>query len=225
MHKIGVQFMELSSVFLYRMTHIENIPHILKYGITHRTSHHANLAYKAIGDESLISVRDKKQVYVNNGDCSNRGKSIVLGDFIPFYFGVRMPMLYVIQHGGNFVPHATPATDIIYLACPVLEVIKKQTTFYYTNGHATENLTSFFDQSKLNQLVENINWVAVTAKYWSGTENLMLKWQKQAEFLVEEDVAPDCITGFACYDAQAKDRLLTFGIEDKKIKICPNAYF
>lgn len=217
--------MELSSIFLYRMTHIENIPHILKYGITHRTSAQANLAYKAIGDESLISVRDKKQVYVNNGGFNNQENTIVLGDFIPFYFGVRMPMLYVIQHGGNFVPCATPSTDIIYLACPVLEVVKKQTLFYYTNGHATESLTSFFDKSQLNQLVENINWAAITAKYWSGEENLMLKWQKQAEFLVKDDVDPGCIKGFGCYDVKAQDKLIALGVEKEKIKIIPQAYF
>ena len=29
------------------------------------------------------------------------------------YFGVRMPMLYVVQHGGNYVPHPTKARDIV----------------------------------------------------------------------------------------------------------------
>ncbi|MDR3237911.1 MAG: DUF4433 domain-containing protein, partial [Spirochaetia bacterium] len=36
------------------MTHIQNIPHILKYGITHRRSQYANLDYVSIGDVRLI---------------------------------------------------------------------------------------------------------------------------------------------------------------------------
>ncbi len=37
-------------IYIYRMTHIDNIPHILKYGITHKNSKNANPHYKAIGD-------------------------------------------------------------------------------------------------------------------------------------------------------------------------------
>lgn len=38
------------------MTHIKNIPHILKYGITHKNSPNANPYYEEIGDISLIST-------------------------------------------------------------------------------------------------------------------------------------------------------------------------
>jgi hypothetical protein len=82
--------MDLSQINIYRMTHIENIPHILQYGITHRNSPNANPDYVTVGDKSLIDKRNTKQVSIENDG------TIVLGDFIPFYFGVRMPMLYVI---------------------------------------------------------------------------------------------------------------------------------
>jgi hypothetical protein len=80
---------------IYRMTHILNIPHILKYGITHKASSYANTHYVPIGDTSLINTRSSKQVQVTNGNILAEGVVITLGDFIPFYFGVRMPMLYV----------------------------------------------------------------------------------------------------------------------------------
>lgn len=48
---------DLSKLYLYRMTHIDNIPHILQYGITHVSSPNANTNYVPIGDESLISNR------------------------------------------------------------------------------------------------------------------------------------------------------------------------
>ena len=113
--------MELSDIKVYRITHIKNIPHILNYGITHKDSINKNPKFKNIGDVSLIDTRSNKTVYVDNGefDSDTKSISIKLEDFIPFYFGIKMPILYVAQIGGNFVESPTPAEDIIYLVCPI----------------------------------------------------------------------------------------------------------
>ncbi len=36
---------DLSKTYLFRMTHIENIPHVLKFGITHSSSINANFYF------------------------------------------------------------------------------------------------------------------------------------------------------------------------------------
>ena len=95
---------DLSKIYLFRMTHIANIPHILQYGITHSTSPNANPDFISIGDRSVISTRN--DFLLGNGRR--------LGDYIPFYFGYRTPMLYVIQHGYNMV-EPTPHGKIVYL--------------------------------------------------------------------------------------------------------------
>lgn len=89
--------MNLTDIYVYRITHIDNISHILKYGITHKNSPNANSEYRNIGDISLINTRDNRTIYVDNGDFEFEANTtqIVLGDYIPFYFGIRMPMLYV----------------------------------------------------------------------------------------------------------------------------------
>jgi len=110
--------MELENIYIYRMTHIDNIPNILKIGIIHKNSQNSDPNYVPIGDVSLIDTRNTKKVSIDSGDILNfEAPSIVLGDFIPFYFGIKMPMLYVIQNGGNFVKKATTAKNVIYLAC------------------------------------------------------------------------------------------------------------
>ena len=43
--------------YIYRMTHIDNIPHILQYGITHKSSPNSNPCYKTIGDIDIINKR------------------------------------------------------------------------------------------------------------------------------------------------------------------------
>ncbi len=219
--------MELNKVILYRMTHIENIPHILKYGVTHKDSPNKNPNYKNIGDISLIDTRSKKKVNIDNGefDPKNGIISIALRDFIPFYFGVKMPMLYVAQHGGNFVERATASVDIIYLGCSLSKIISAKLNFYFSDGHATDMLTSFYDKSKINELVNIIDWEAVKTSYWGGDENLNIKRKKQAEFLVSGDLSPDFIIGFGCFNEKAKAKLISLGVVEDKIKVIPQAYY
>lgn len=218
--------MELNKIILYRITHIENIPHILQYGITHKDSINKNPNYKNIGDLSLIDTRSKKKVNIDKGEFNpDNGDTITLGDFIPFYFGVKMPMLYVAQHGGNFVESATSPTDIIYLGCSVSKIISSKLNFYFSDGHATDMLTSFYDKSNINELVNIVDWEAVKSSYWGGDENLNIKRKKQAEFLVSGDLSPDFIVVFGCYNEIAKDKLISLGVASDKIKIIPQAYY
>lgn len=56
-------------------------------------------------------------------------------------------------------------------------------------------------------------------------ENLNVKRKKQAEFLVSDDLNPNLIIGFGCYNEIAKNRLLEMGVEESKIKVIPNGYF
>lgn len=218
--------MDLADIKVYHLTHVDNIEHILQNGITHRNSPNHNPNYIAIGDVSLINTRDTKKVTVDNGDFLDFGAStITLGDFIPFYFGVKMPMLYVIQNGGNFVVKSTPASKIIYLVCSISRMIKQHDDYYFSDGHATDNLTSFYDKTKVDDLAEIIDWNAIKAFYWGGQDNLNVKRKKQAEFLVHEDLSPNLIVGFGCYNDIAKNKHIDLGIKDDKVKVIPNAYF
>lgn len=208
------------------MTHISNMPHILEHGITHYRSPNSNPHYITIGDKSLIDNRDSKEIPVCDGDFSLLDTTrIILGNFIPFYFGVRMPMLYVIQNGGNFVEHATPAEDIVYLACSLTRVLETDTDYYFSDGHATDKFTIFYSRRKIKELPDIIDWIAVTTAYWGGQENLNLKRKKQAEFLVGNDLLPDVISGIGCYNDTAKSRLIQCGVDKNIIKIIPKAYY
>jgi hypothetical protein len=46
----------LNNINVYRMTHIDNIPHVLKNGITHKESNNCNPKFTPIGDTSLIAA-------------------------------------------------------------------------------------------------------------------------------------------------------------------------
>lgn len=217
--------MKLDQVNIYRILHIENIPHIIESGITHKNSPNANPNFIGIGDISLINNRETRKVNVDNGTTFNTIEVINLGDFTPFYFGIKMPMLYVVQHGGNFVERPNKSEDIIYVACSIKSIINSDLLYFFSDGHATDFLTSFYNKDKINQLPEIIDWTAVQTSYWGGQENLNLKRKKQAEFLVSGDIPSDFIVGYGCYNEFAKQRLIEFGINEQLVKVIPNAYY
>jgi hypothetical protein len=132
---------DLSKIFIFRMTHIENIPHILQHGITHINSPNSNKNYKPIGDGSLIRTRN--EFLIPNGR--------MLGEYIPFYFGPRTPMLYVVQKGLNGVK-PTSAQNIVYCCTSIAEIIKQRLDFVFSNGHAVDGLSDFFDITNINDV-------------------------------------------------------------------------
>ena len=54
---------------------------------------------------------------------------------------------------------------------------------------------------------------------------MLLKRKKQAEFLVADDIAPENICGFVCYNETAKQGLTDMGVEGNKIAMRHNYYF
>ncbi len=96
--------------------HINNLAHIITNGIVHQNSAVADPDYIPIGDQSVISVRQELH------------KGYRLSDYIPFYFGPRGPMLYVIQSGFNGVT-AVPPEDLIY----IFKMYQSGTKLLFTN--------------------------------------------------------------------------------------------
>jgi hypothetical protein len=196
------------------MTHIENIPHILENGITHANSANSNPNYMPIGDATLISTRSTKEIPDGR----------LLGDFIPFYFGVRTPMLFVVQNGFNAVAR-TNAEDIVYLVTSVQSVVESNLDFVFTNGHAVDGLTEFFPPSEIENVKKIVDFQATSVKYWTGTPDTDLRRKKEAEFLVEADLPVKVIKGYVVYNEEAKEKLLALGIHERKVIIKKNFYF
>lgn len=117
------------AIHIFRITHYSNLPHILENGLWTAQSDKANPNFEPIGDNSIISAR--KPISVPDppgGDLSN---------FIPFYFGARSPMLYVIQKGFNGVTQRLP-DDIVYLVVPLKCILENNLEYCFTDGNARD---------------------------------------------------------------------------------------
>lgn len=197
------------------MTHLDNIPHILEKGITHFLSPNMNPNYVPIGDGTLIQRRNTFQL--PNGR--------MLGEYLPFYFGVRMPMLYVIQNGYNGVKAVDPS-NIVYCVVSIKKVVSAGLEFMFTDGHAVDGLTSYYDSNNIEDIDNIVDMKAVSSIYWRHETDLDLKRRKEAEFLILGDVSPNSLAGFITYSEQIKDLVTQMnGFGDKKIFVRPNYYF
>lgn len=145
-----------------------------------------------------------------------------IGEYLPFYFWGRMPMLYVIQKGYNEV-QSVEAENIVYCISSIQNVIDASLEYLFTDGHATAVLTSFYDANDIQNIENIVDFQAVKSKYWN--EYLDQKRRKSAEFLVKGDLPFDKIIGFAVYDERAKRRLIEMGINVDMVHIRQKSYY
>ncbi|WP_051203625.1 type II toxin-antitoxin system toxin DNA ADP-ribosyl transferase DarT [Hugenholtzia roseola] len=204
----------LDKKYLFRMTHIENIPHILQNGITHSTSTQSNPDFVPIGDKRLIVRRNL--TLLENGRR--------LGDYVPFYFGYRMPMLYVIQKGFNGI-EAIPVGDIVYCVTTIQEIINLNLDFIFTDGHAVDKFSSQYTRADIGNIEMLIDYAAIRAKYWQDEQDLDKKRRKEAEFLILGDLPPKAVLGYVVYNTKACEKMIGFGASADKVVVKPEYYF
>ena len=155
--------------YLYHMTHINNLPSILEYGLLA----HGNSYQK----------EDISNIEVNN----RRGQEDPIyhrpiHDYVPFYFSPRNPMLYSRREMQN---------TIVILKFK-REIILKD-GILFTDGNASSGGTYFSDDiSNLGM----IDWKCIYAEYWSDFYDG--KRKKMAEVLVPNFVSTDNIEAIIC---------------------------
>lgn len=205
--------MEKVLKYAFRITHIDNIPHILKNGLVKADSPLHDENYVPIGDPQIIGLR---------GDIEVKGYRI--GDYIPFYLGPRSPMLYVIQHGYNGVQRVEPE-KIVYCVIRLDDIVNNDVDCIFTDGHALSVLTSFYTKDKLPLINDIVNYDDVYSTQWNSEDDIDLKRRKEAELLVKNDLPNSFIRGYVVYNEIAKQKLVELGIESTKIVISPSYYF
>lgn len=200
--------------FAFRITHIDNIPHILKFGLVRADSPNHADNYVSIGDSQVIDRRKDMVV------CG-----VKIGDCVPFYLGPRSPMLYVIQNGNNGVKRRQP-TEIVYCVVLLADLIRDNIDCIFTDGHALSYLTRYFGKECLASIDKIVNYDDVYAEYWKPNEyDPDIKRRKEAELLLKDDLGADYIRGFVVYDNTAKTKLMNQGVPENKIAVRPKFYY
>lgn len=178
-------------IWLYRITHYSNLPHILRHGIVTSKHPDASNAFVSIGKATLIESRSHTKVPVPPyGELS---------DYVPFYFGPHSPMLFQIITGNGGVPKK-PQGEIVYLISSLDRIIEAGCRFCFTDGHAWNSMSRFYDDAGY---LYRIDWEMVKEKQWSDTEeDFDRKRRKQAELLVHFHVPVSCVDAIVVNDEE-----------------------
>ena len=183
---------------LYHITHLDNLPGILRAGCLHCYRlmndgglHPVNIAYPGIQDRRATTA-----VPIGPGG--------VLHDYVPFYFAPRSPMLYAL-HKNQVEDYRGGQTPIVHLVTSVTRLAETGHQFVYSDGHATMAFSRFFtDVGDLDQ----IDWPVMQAQYWNDTpEDPDRKRRRQAEFLVYNRVDWSAMIGIGVFDARVEARV------------------
>lgn len=199
--------------YAFRITHIDNIPHIAQYGIVRVDSPLSNEHYVSIGDSQIIRTRGEREV-----------KGYRLNDYIPFYLGPRSPMLYVIQHGYNSVPRVEPE-KIVYCIVRLDDLMGDDFECVFTDGHALSYLTTFYTKDRLSEINNIVKYDDVYSSQWNIENDIDLKRRKEAELLVKNDIPTQYVRGFVVYSAEAKQQMIEMGVVENKIIVKSGYYF
>ena len=140
-------------VLIYHITDVENLPSILRDGGLHSDAVMAQRNPTVIG---YSHIKERRLTQITVPCCSNR----FVGEFVPFYFCPRSPMLFTINQGNTGRPPGCQET-IVHLVSSVGVAVGLGQAWAISDGNAGAFHT-YFD-STLDAL-EGLDWPAIRAR-------------------------------------------------------------
>jgi len=153
-----------SPTYIYHITHVDNLASIVEEGClwSDRRLVNTHGGRVVIGLDNIKTRRlDELPVHCHAGTK--------VGDYVPFYFCPRSPMLYMIhmrnsdlkyQDGQERIVHLVTTTDLAIQAAA-------SRPWAFSDGNAGAFYTQFL--ADISQLPTFIDWNAVRAQWWRGT--------------------------------------------------------
>lgn len=205
--------------FCYRITHIQNLPLIIRTGLVCKRYAGASDNYINIGNKEIIGVRVETPVKIEGYGS--------VGDYVPFYFTPRSMMLYNIVTGFRepVVPKL-PRQDILVIRCLISE-LSKLDQWFFTNGQANDKATAgHFDDLKY---LDEIDWECIQHSNFTKNDGDYDRPRRyQAEFLIHKFVPLGKIESLNVYNQPAADhvnKILNLAGIEMDVHITPNYFF
>jgi hypothetical protein len=177
---------------IYHITDVTNLDSIIKAGglksdCAMEDEPHTPIGYSHIKErrmkETRISCRENRFV----------------GEFVPFYYCPRSPMLYVVNRGST---GRDPGCQkiILHLVSNVAAGMSLNRDWAISDGNAGAGYPSFY--ADLDEGIGAVDWEAVAATDWRGITN-----QKSAEFLVADFFPWIAIESIGCHDSKIAEKV------------------
>jgi len=177
--------------WIYHITHVDNLASIIEEGCL-------------CSDRRLVDSHEDRVVIGMDRIKQRRLKELpvhchpntFVGDYVPFYFCPRSPMLYMIHMKNDELKFQGGQESIVHLVASMDEAIVEagEHPWAFSDGNAGARYTQFSNDT--NQLPTFVNWNAVNTTWWSGSNiDPAIKDKKQAEFLVQNSFPWEAFRG------------------------------
>jgi hypothetical protein len=193
----GYSKLNADNAFIWRITHIDNLPWILVNGLHCSNSPKQSPAWVNIGSEELIDKRRHRLVPLPPGGA--------LSDYVPFYFTPFSPMMYNI-HTGRGVPQRKNE-EIIILVSTLHRVRELGHEFLFTNQHAYLLTTEYYDDLKH---LDKVDWALLQNRNFKRNPDDPSQFERyQAEALIHRHMPVEALIGVICYTDGIKSGIET----------------
>jgi hypothetical protein len=188
--------------WVYHFTHVDNLGAIRATGeLMCDVVARQGMTRTEVGATDIKEWRRQRAIPIAPGGH--------VGDYVPFYFAPRSPMMYRIacDHRDS-IPGRYPGGDmpLVYLVTTVATVAEAALEWVATDGNAANATTEFTsDRRALRRLVD---WPLMRAERWSNTEeDPDRQRRRQAEFLVHRSLPMTMIRWVGAYSDHYRSRV------------------
>jgi hypothetical protein len=181
---------DLTKTYLYHITDLSNLPSILARGgllsdcvlaaVPHQVIGYANIKQRRMNEYQVLC-------------CGNR----YVGEFVPFYFCPRSPMLFTVNRGNTGRQVGCQAT-IVHLVTTVSVAVNQGRPYAISDGNAGAGYATFSNDLASIDDPNHLRWADIGTNQWQGKMHF-----KQAEFLVADRFDWDGILYIGCHNTAA----------------------
>jgi ssDNA thymidine ADP-ribosyltransferase, DarT len=181
----------LSTTFLYHITDVSNLESIIADGALRSDVGLANVSHQVIG---YGNIKQRRMTEYRVPCCGNR----FVGEFVPFYYCPRSPMLYTVNRGNTGRPSGCQES-VVHLVTSVAAAVILGRAWAISDVNAGAGYATF--SNDLSAL-DDLDWSAIRTNSWQGKMHL-----KQAEFLVADRFEWSSIAVIGCHNAGTEARV------------------
>jgi len=200
-------------IMIYHITNVENLPSILAAGGLWSDVRMAQQRSATVIGYGHIKERRMKEIRVPC--CGDR----FVGEFVPFYFCPRSPMLYTLNRGNTGLPVGCQRS-VVHLVSTVEVGINQGKDWAVSDGNAGAFHTSF---DATLDAIAGLDWESIHSPDWQGRTH-----QKMAEFLVADSFPWTGIHHIGCHNATVAGQvnaLLQNQVHHPLVNVQPSWYY
>jgi hypothetical protein len=201
---------------IFHFTAVDNVGGILAAGGLQ--CHRDARTEVEVGNVEIKANRKQRRV-----GCGPGG---TVGDYVPFYFAPRSPMMYTIM-SGNVEGVSTDPSRLIYFVSSTEAVYEAGLPCVFSDGNAAVVITRLGDDPAM--LATHVDLALMKQRMWSSTsEDPDRMRRRMAEFLVHERLPLELVASIGVYSRGVRDIVVALVDEmGKSVKtaIRPDWYF